>query len=76
MYTIGQMFTSTEFVRSFALLVKCLRREPQHVLITHKSGQKFVFVPAEIFDDLMSYRLSEGGTMRQPASLREIVLER
>ena len=62
MHPIGQIFSATEFVGNFLTIVRQLGRAPQHLLVTHKSGKRFVFVNAELFDELLDYRLSEGGT--------------
>ena len=61
MYTLGQMFNPTEFLNHYSLVVRLLAHQPRHLLVSHKSRKKFVFVPAEIFDELLSFRLSVEG---------------
>ena len=53
MYRLGQIFTSTEFLRNYRTLSGLLRNDPQPILIRHKSGERFVFVNANLFDDLL-----------------------
>lgn len=59
---------------TYALIIRLLAHQPQHLLVSHKSGKKFVFVPAEIFDELMSFRLSVEGEMKGPFNVRAFVL--
>lgn len=71
MYRLGQIFTSTEFLKNYRALSRLLRHDPQPILITHKSGERFVFVNADLFDDLLIERLQQQDPQFRTSSIRE-----
>ncbi len=73
MFQVGQIFTSTEVFKNYRRLVTLLDQQPQPILITHKSGERFVLMPADLFEEMLTRM---GGESESRYSLRQQVLSR
>lgn len=56
MYNSKQILSGTKLIKNFRSITSHLRKEPQALLITQKSGDSLVLVNAEIFEDLVHFR--------------------
>jgi hypothetical protein len=56
MFRLEQIISATRFSRSFSTIVRELEYRPGHILVTRKSGKHFVFLNAELFQQLLDFR--------------------
>ncbi len=59
MFRTNQITSATKFIKNFKESIKYLAQDPQAILILTKSNQRFVFLNAEIYEDLMDHRLRD-----------------
>ncbi len=71
MFRLGQIFTATELIKNYREITKLLSVQPQALLITHKDGERFVFVNAELFENLLERSLKQDGIPIEGGSLRD-----
>jgi len=73
MFQLGQILTSTQFIRRYRRVLRELEKFPQPVLITQRNGQHMVFVNAEVFEDLTLKKMEADGLSVQQAYLKDII---
>lgn len=57
MFKSKQILSATELIRNFKQIGRHLESAPQALLITQKSGEHLTLVNAEIFEDLLEYKI-------------------
>ena len=70
MFKLGQILTTTKFIRNFHRILKELEGCPQPVLITQRNGCHMVLVNAEIFEDLTISSMRKDGLDVSPSHIR------
>ena len=70
MFRTGQMLTASELVRNFPRVSNYLRRAPQALLITQKTGEHLVLVNADIFEELLAERLQMTSELKSQGDIR------
>lgn len=73
MFKLGQILTTTQFIRNCHRIIRELEASPQPVLITQRNGSHMVFVNAEIFEELAYEKLQKDGIEASPSHLRAIL---
>ncbi len=71
MFRLGQIISATELIRNFKDISKYLYTSPQALLITQKSKEHLVLVNAEVFQDLLHFKLKAQGVNPDSSGIRE-----
>lgn len=59
MFSTKQIHTVTEFIRNHKRILDNMRYYPQNILLSSKSGEKYVLMNSEIYDELMELKFEE-----------------
>ncbi len=70
MFQIGQIITSSQFIRNFVKVSKYLRSTSDPILVSQKSGEYLVVMPAESYERLVSENMNTRGMEMPLAYLR------
>ena len=73
MFNVNQIISATKLIKHFKIISRYLYDNPQPILITQKSQEHLVLVPAEIFQDLLEFKLAAQGRAVQPSYLRDLI---
>ncbi|MBX7136871.1 MAG: type II toxin-antitoxin system Phd/YefM family antitoxin [Oligoflexia bacterium] len=75
MFRNSQIINRSELFKHFKAIARYLADQPQPILITHRSGMNLVLVNAEIFEDLLEFKLRSDGAEVPRSAFRDVICE-
>ena len=59
MFRLEEILCSNQFIRKFQSITRELNKQPGAILVTRRSGEHFVFVNADLYQQLLDRRIAD-----------------